>query len=695
MSISQSNRLIQISASFVRNDTIATDLHVTEAFSEPYFIYVTVLSENQAFKSQDVIGQKCGVTLNFNADAEPREFHGRVMALSLGGLEGNLRRYTLRLAPGFWFTRQARRHRIFENKTALDIIKQVLNGYGDFCTFENKTTATYVAREYCVQFGETDFDFLTRLMEEEGIGYYFVHAKEKHTLVLCDSTSGYTDCAEKVVRLNVGSDMDPTARVLDWQRELQYHSAGIELTDYNHNTPKNVYKQTVSTKNTFAQKPGENVLQDFGGYNFTLKSAPDHDFDVNTNKQLTQVRMEALEAAHDVAHGSSYCGSFFAGGRFKLDHHIASEANTYVITQVRHAASNRNDESASYHNQFSCIPDKVVFRPQQKTLKNCMRGPLTAVVTDLWASESKADADPHRMVKVKFPWLDSANSCWLRVAQLYAGAGWGASFVPRIGQEVMVDFINGDPDRPLVVGALYNKDNQGPAYTSTQSGIKTASSKFNELRFDDKKDNEEIYVEAGKNYNFLIHNDETGNILNNQVLSVTQNRTVTIKEGDEKKTLEKGNQVLVVKENQDVSIGADHKETIGGNETLTIAGNQTQAIDGDQSEEVGGKQTISIGGDHTLDVSGKQDVTISGAQKVTVSGNVKHESQGSMTLKAAQSITLQANTAIELKVGGNSIKIDPSGVTITGTMVKINGSAMTEVKGGGMLKMQGGLVMIN
>lgn len=679
MSISQSDRLIQISASFVSNDTIATDLHGTEAFSEPFSIDVTVLSENQNFSSKDVIGQKCAITLNHQPDEEPRAFHGRVMAISMGGLEGNLRRYTLRLAPGFWFTSHARRQRIFENKSALDIIKEILNGYGDFCPFENKTTATYLKREYCVQYGETDFAFVSRLMEEEGIGYYFVHAKEKHTLVLCDSTSGYTDCAEKTVRLNVGSDMDPTARVLDWQRELQYHANGIELLDYNHNTPKNFYKQTVSTKNSFAQKPGENTLQDFGGFNFTLKSAPDHDLDVNTNKQLTQVRMESLEAAHDVANGSSYCGSFFAGGRFKLDHHIASEANTYVITQVRHAASNRNDEAASYHNQFTCIPDKVVFRPAQKILKNRMSGPLTAVVTQLNASESKADADPHRMVKVKFPWADSANSCWLRVAQLYAGAGWGASFVPRINQEVLVDFLNGDPDRPLVIGALYNKDNQGPAYTSTQSGIKTASSKFNELRFDDKKDNEEIYVEAGKNYNFLVHNDETGEILNNQVLNVTKNRTLTIKDGDEKKTLSSGSQVLNVKKDQTNTIEGKQSETIGGDATLDVGGKQTVTIGGDQKEDVGGKQTISVTGDHSLSVTG--------AQKVKVTGAIKQTS--------SQSITLQANMSIELKVGGNSIKIDPSGVTITGTMVKINGSAMTEVKGGGMLKMQGGLVMIN
>lgn len=639
MSISQHNRLIQISAGFVHDDTVVTDLQGTESFSEPFSFHISILSDNHDLSSKDVIGQKCTITLSQQADIGAREFNGRVMAMSMAGLEGNRRRYILRLVPGFWFTHHVQRQRIFENLSVTEIIKKILGDYGDFCPLEDRTTATYLKREYCVQYGETDFVFLSRLMEEEGIGYYFVHSQDKHTLVLCDSTSGYTDCAEAKVRMSVGSDQDPDARILSWQRELQYHANSVETLDYNHNTPKNFHKQNVATRHAFAQKPAQHTLQNVGGFNFTLKKAPDHDLDVATNKQLTQVRMESLEAAHDVAQGTSYCESFFAGGRFRLDHHIASEANGYVLTQVNHMASNSNSNTASYHNQFVCIPDKVVFRPPQRTLKKRMNGPLPATVTQLNASESKADADPHRMVKVAFPWSDGNNSCWLRVAQLYAGAGWGSSFVPRKNQEVLVDFLDGDPDRPLVIGALYNKDNPGPAYTSTQSGIKTASNQFNELRFDDKQGNEEIYVEAGKDYNFLVRNDETGEILSNQVLTVKKNRTLTISEGNESKEVTKGN------------------------------------------------QTLKVGGNQKTDITGNQESSITGNQKTAVTGTISHESK--------QSITLQANMSIELKVGSNSIKIDPSGVTITGTMVKINGSAMTEVKGSGMLKMQGGVVMIN
>lgn len=679
MTISQDNRLLTISASFISNDAIATRLHGEEAFSRPFNLSVTILSKNHSLNSSDVIGQKCSVALNYQDSDTPRYFHGRVNGFALGELEGDYREYTLRLVPGFWFATQSFHHRIFEEMSAVDIISKVLKEYGDFGTFEKKTSATYLVKEYCVQYGESDFDFVTRLMEEEGIAYYFKHAEDKHTMVLCDSTSSYTDCDEKTVKLNVGSNFDTDAKILSWHREMNYHSGSFAMTDYNHDTPKNFYKQTLATKHKFAQSPAEKNIDDFGGFNFKSNGQAQHDFDVSTNKRLNGVRLESLEAGHDIAKGSGYCGSFFAGGRFTLDHHIKSECNTYVITEIQHTAVNKNDQAGEYRNSFSCIPDKVVFRAPQTRVKQQMRGPLTAKVVELNASTSKADADPHRMVRVEFPWSDKAKSCWLRVAQSYAGAGWGASFVPRLNQEVLVDFIGGDPDRPVVVGALYNKDNQGPAYTSTQSGFKTASKQFNEFRFDDKDNEEEIYVEAGKNYNYLVHFDETGNIENNQTLTVKKDRSITITEGNESKAISKGNQTL----------------TIAGDRDTSVDGNHTESVGGDQTETVGGKQNVDVGGDQTLSVGGKHNVKVTGDQTMKVTGKQTMNITGAITNKSAQKITLQANMSIELKVGGNSIKIDPSGVTITGTMVKINGSAMTEVKGGGMLKMQGGLVMIN
>ena len=687
MSISQDNRLLSISASFISKDAIAIGLQGSEEISQPFNFSVTILSKNHALSSSDVIGQKCSVTLTHQDADTPRYFHGRVNSFSLGELEGDFRQYTLRLVPGFWFATQSQHHRIFEEMSAKDVISSVLREFGDFCNFKDNTSATYLTREYCVQYGESDFEFVTRLMQEEGIFYYFEHKESEHTMVLGDSTSAYTDCKESRVKINVGSDMDDKARVLSWHREMNYHTGTFETSDYNHNTPKNFYKQTLATKHKFAQSPGEKTVQEFSDFVYKSGKEADHDFDVASNKRMNGVQLESLEAGHDIAKGSGYAGSFFPGGRFTLEHHLKSECNTYLVTRIQHSAHNKNDQNAEYRNNFTCIPSTVVYRAPITRTKQQMRGPLTAKVVELNASASKATADPHRMIRVEFPWADKAKSCWLRVAQAYAGAGWGASFVPRLNQEVLVEFINGDPDRPVVVGALYNKDNQGPGYTSTQSGIKTSSKKFNELRFDDKENEEEIYVEAGKNYNYIVHLDETGNIENNQSLTVKNDRTLTISEGNESKTLGKGNQTLDVAGDRSTNVGGNHSESVGADQTIDIGSNKTL--------NVGGDNDTSVSGNDATSVSGNQDFKITGNQTHKVTGKQTMDVTGAITNKSAQKITLQANMSIELKVGANSIKIDPSGVTITGTMVKINGSAMTEVKGGGMLKMQGGLVMIN
>ncbi|MED5440305.1 MAG: phage baseplate assembly protein V, partial [Pseudomonadota bacterium] len=238
-------------------------------------------------------------------------------------------------------------------------------------------------------------------------------------------------------------------------------------------------------------------------------------------------------------------------------------------------------------------------------------------------------------VKVTFPWNSAQNSCWVRVVQQFAGKGWGANFVPRVDQEVVISYINGDPDRPLVTGAVYNGTNAGPNYTSTQSGWKTMvkDSEFNELRFDDKKGSEEIYMEAGKDHNWIIHNDQTGTVENDQ--------TVTVK-NDQKLTVEQNRTATVSK----------------GNDTLTVSkGNQTTKVDS---------------GNHSLKVS-----------------------KGTSTIDAMGAIKITSKTSIELKVGANSIKIDQSGVQIKGTMLKAKASAIGEVSAGGILTVKGALTKIN
>lgn len=629
---SQDSRLIRIKASFVGANSAATDFQFSESISSLFLGSLVFKSPKLGLTSKDVIGQGVTVSLYYLGEDKPRHFHARVNSMQLGDLDGEVREYRLSLVPGMWFMSQANHHRIFENKTSVDIVKEIIASYGDFCPFEMKTEASYVKREYTVQFGETDFDFVARLLAEEGISYYFTHTDAKHLLVMTDATSGYENCEEySIAYSNGGNDASPEANIHRWQRSLNYHPDSVEMIDYNHNAPTNLYKQKMKTSNKFAQQPSKKQIEDIGAYGFMVKGEGKHDFEASHNKLVTQRRLESYESDHDQAQGCSDAVSFVAGGRFELKHPAASEEKEYILTSVEHIASDGNDQETRYENSFDCIPSNVTPRPDYKHAKNVMRGPLTAKVVELKASQSSSNVDPYRLIKVAFPWDSKYNSCWLRVVQSYAGSNWGASFVPRLDQEVLIEFIGGDPDRPLVVGALYNKDNEGPQYSVTQSGYKTASKQFNELRFDDKSGKEEIYVEAGKDYNFLIHNNQEGNIKNDQTVTIDKNRSITVAEGNETKKISKGN----------------------------------------------------------------QNITIGGNQSTSVKGSIKTDTKDSAQLTAAKSITIKANQSIELKVGGSSIKIDPTGITLKAVKIQAKASAMADIKASGMVKIKGGITLIN
>jgi type VI secretion system secreted protein VgrG len=395
--------------------------------------------------------------------------------------------------------------------------------------------------------------------------------------------------------------------------------------------------------------------------------------------------------------GSSTCASFTPGGKFTLKHHdsVSERDKSYVVTSIAHSAQ---DESyiagaggkQAYSNTFQCIPDTVTFRPARLTPRATVHGPQTAVVVG--KSGEELYVDKYGRIKVQFFWdrlgkKDENSSCWVRVAENWAGKQWGTVFLPRIGQEVLVDFLEGDPDRPIITGRVYNAE-QMPPYglpaNQTVSVIKSRSSKggqpenFNELRFEDKKDSEEIYFHAEKDFNRVVENNDTLKVGSSkakdgsQTIEIYKNRTETVKTGDEKVTLEKGSR--------------DHQ------------------IKKDDSLKVEGKQTIEITGDQTVTVkSGNRSVTIqSGNDSLKVSA-------GTSTTEAAQSI--------ELKVGGSSIKIDPAGITLKGGMIKIEAtgvmeakgatvkiegsgmleakSPMTQVNGDGVLILKGGVVMVN
>jgi type VI secretion system secreted protein VgrG len=693
--MTQDTRLLRLKASFIDDSSVAVHFNGRESLSQPFQFQVEFQSQVEVLLSKDVIGQKVSIALHPQGSSEPQYLHGRVNGLALQDVTDNgARVYKISVVPGLWFLSQAGTNRIFENKTSLDIVQDVIKAYGAFCPLQVKTNKQYLTREYCVQFNESDLDFVHRLLAEDGINYYFTHAQNDHTLVLTDHGAGFTDCSErKVVVRGIAREGSGGVAVFDWRRSLQYHPQACEQIDYNQDTPKNFYKQRIATTSTFSQVPAVNAVQNYGGYNFKTGSNSCHDFDVDYNKLLTQHRMEALESRHDVGQGVSNCTSFRSGARFELVHSVVSESGQYVLTSVSHQASNSVDGPDLYQNSFQCVPAKAPVRPQQLQLKRQMPGPQVAKVTALLASGSSGDADPQRMVKVQFPWDGEHNSCKLRVLQSYAGSGWGASFVPREGQEVLVDFINGDPDRPIIVGAMYNKDNQGPKYTSTQSGWLTQSGNANELRFDDKGGAEEVYLKAGKDWNYIVANNETGEVHNNQSLTVSRNRTASVG----------ANESITIGSNQTLSIGNSQSISIGSNKTETVAINSAETIGAAKELTIGGAYQVTVGAAMNETVGAAKAEEVGGSRFLLVGQNMSEDvskdrtiSVGKNSSHTAKKILINAEDELVIKVGKASLTMKKDGtIVLDGKDIQLKGSGKINVKASSDVVIKGSKITSN
>jgi type VI secretion system secreted protein VgrG len=676
----QEARRVSMTSPLGEDVLLLTSFQIEEEMSRPFVGVLDILSEKRDIAAADIVGKAVGVTVTLDKES-PRYFHGMVSAFESSGLGARgLRRYRAEIAPWPWFLSRTSDLRIFQDKSVKEIVEQIFDDAG-FSDYEASLTGTYEKRDYCVQYRESDLDFVQRLLEEEGIFYFFRHEETKHVLVLADDKSAYQDCDEAEVKFSDGQ-LDE-AHIVDWTHRFEFRPGAYAHTDYNFETPAT---SLMSTTKTIVDLPDATKYELYDYPGLHAKKAQ--------GDPRAKVRMEEQETPFSAASGGSSCVSFMVGGKFKLklyEPDETQEGTGHVITSVSHHASDDSYTSGKstgeYWNSFRCIRDDVLFRPRRRTHKPFVEGPQTATVVG--PSGEEIYTDKYGRVKVQFHWdregkKDEKSSCWLRVAQVWAGKQWGAHVWPRIGQEVLVDFLDGDPDRPIIVGAVYNAD-QMPPYelpaNQTRSGIKSRSTKsgtaenFNEIRFEDKKDSEEIYVHAEKDMKRVVENDdvlEVGLVKKNkgdQTITVHNDHSTTVKEGKHTTTVEKGDVLLLVKQGKhtiQVDTGDDMLQVKTGNRTVQVdTGNDTHKVSaGNRSAE------ISAGNDSTNVAAGKSSV--------------------------------EAMQSIELKVGGNSIKIDQSGITIKGMMVTIEGqmmleckSVMTTVKGDAMLTLKGGITMIN
>ncbi|MCV4282228.1 type VI secretion system Vgr family protein [Pseudomonas capsici] len=611
------------------------------------------------------------VTTTLHNDAMLRPMDALVAEIRQLPADATADRYQVLLRPWLWWLTLASNNRVFQNLSTSDIVTSIFNDHG-FSDHKLSLTGSYTPREYCVQYGETDFAFVSRLLEEEGIFWFFTHEEGKHTLVLADNNDAFPAIPNgpAVKYLGQGIGNRELHGIRSGQLVLQAVSGVYSASDYEFTTP------TTSLYSKAEAKAGPlSMYEHPGGY--IAKARGD---------ALTKQRVDGLRSQEKRFVGESDCRWLVPGHYFTLSGHDDTTLNIdWVVTAVTHEASHEG-----YRNRFEAIPKATTFRPTRVTPKPRMH---TQTATVVGKSGEEIWTDEYGRIKIQFPWdrdgkNDETSSCWVRVVLPWTGKGFGMQFVPRIGQEVIVTFIDGDPDRPLVSGCVYNGDNALPyalPANQTQSGIKTNSSKggggFNELRFEDKKDAEEVFLQAQKDFKTNVLNDTTVTVGHDETLTVQNARTRTVKEGDETVTLEKGKRSVTIQT---------------GSDTLDVKDTRTV--------KVGGDQTHSTGGNYTDKVTGNYSLTVDGNLTLKVSGTITLESGGSFTIKSGADLAVQASTSITQKAGtaltnqaGTSLE-NKAGTTLTndaGVSLTNKAAASQTVDGGGMLTIKGGLVQVN
>jgi len=632
----QDHRLISLETKLGKDEFLLTAFEGTDALSTLFEYQLTVLSSNHNVKPEDLIGEEVTVNINTRHKAV---FHGIINRFAYGDIRGhNMREYHFTMVPWMWFLSQTENRRVFQNKNTKDIVTKVFNDLG-FKDFDFRAQGGN-PREYCVQYAESDLHFVSRLLEEEGIAYYFKQAAKKHTLVLVDQKNAYDTCVDTNLVYSAGST--PDNEITAWQHHYEFRKGVWTLNDYNFKEPAKSQLAEAKTVSKFKQNSKYQHYEYPAIYDYPL------------NRDLANMRMDAEEVPMNTILGASTCSTFYAGGLFKVDKHTSKdEVGTYLLAEVSHSAHDSSyytgdDGDSQYSNSFTCIPSSVHFRPIQVHQRPVMKGPQSAVVTGPAGEEIYIDE--FGRIKVQFIWdregkKDENTSCFLRVMQSWAGNQWGASFIPRIGHEVIVSFLDGDPDRPIVTGTVYNGANK-PVYSSkTQSGIKTRSTKngssanFNELRFEDLKGSEQIYIHAEKNMDTMVENDETLTVDHDRTKSIKHDENSTI-DNDRNKTV-KNNQTETIGKNKSIDVGENHNESVHKNMTIRV--------DKDLSESVGGDYMETVTGDYGL---------------------------------KAKTITLQASDKITIQTGSAKIVMSSSGeITMSGSNINIKGSGNVVIKG--------------
>ncbi|MCB9872670.1 MAG: type VI secretion system tip protein VgrG [Planctomycetaceae bacterium] len=646
-------------AVFVGNDKLALrKFSGREELSRLFEYDLEMLSGDRAIDPAEIIGGNVTFLISENGEAV-RHFNGFVRAFGQNDHADRTSTYHAAVVPWLWFLTQTADCRIFQDKSTPEIIEQIFQDLGfDWC--ELRLSAKYEAREYCVQYRETDFDFVSRLMEEEGIFYYFRHENGKHTLVLADHASSYFELTDNRVEcLDAERDGILTDQITNWRHEKRFSSGRWSHTDYDFKTPSN---RLMTNADSLVELKDNKV--------FEVYDYPGRYEEKGDGKAWVDRRIEEEETPHDTVLGRGGYRSFTPGGTFSVARHKneVEVGGSYVLVSVETKATvngayvtGTQVEEVRFENKFRCIPDHVPFRPRRRTPRALVEGPQTAFVVGPAGEEIYTDE--FGRVKVQFHWdregsRDEYSSCWIRVSQAHAGKGWGSFDLPRIGEEVIVSFLEGNPDRPVIKGRVYNAEAMPPfslPAKMTRSGGKSDThqgSGYNEVSADDTAGAEQLRTNAQYNMDAAVGN--------NQTLAVGVDKTEDI-----------GN-------NDDLSVAVDSSTEVGNDAGITVGNNTTYEVANNIVIEAGTSITLACGAS-TIHMNQAGVITISG-QFVTSAAKATNSIVAPLTTISGKQMLNQAGL-LTLMLGGVAKTNGKGGTDFSGASVSIRGDEVV-VKGG-------------
>ena len=625
MAFTQSTRLTKITSPLGPDILLLKHLGGTDELGRLFEYELQLTSVDGAIDLNQLLGKPMSLSLQL-ADGSERFFHGLVARCSQGVNRGQFASYQVILRPWLWLLSRTSDCRIFQNQTIPQIIKQVFRDLG-FSDFEEALSRPYREWEYCVQYRETSFDFVSRLMEQEGIYYYFRHEQERHVLVLADAYGAHHNAPGYASVPYYPPDEQQRERdhIDDWQLAQQVQPGSLELNDYDFQRPS-------ARINVRSAMPRPHTAGDYPLYDYPGTYVQSQD-----GEHYARTRIEALQSLHEQIELKGNARGLGSGHLFSLSGFGREDQNReYLIVHARYDLSQESLESggsgegAQFSSQLGCIAAQQNFRPLPTTRRPIVQGPQTAMVVG--PADEEIWTDQFGRVKVHFYWdrHDQSNensSCWIRVSQAWAGKNWGSMQIPRIGQEVIVSFLEGDPDRPIITGRVYNAEQTVPynlPANATQSGMKSRSSKggspanFNEIRMEDKKGAEQLYIHAERNQDIVVEVDESHAVGHDRHKSVGHNETVTI--GEDRLRAVQCNDVLHVGGTKSDSVSTQYLIEAGAQIRLVCGQSVLEMNAGGEINISGTSFKIYASGKGDIDTGGRLDLNSGGASAVDAKG---------------------------------------------------------------------------